>query len=694
MSGRINVDAWLVISAFLLGMMSTSTTGRTISVDADASPSYAEYKQERDQLIKALGNGDRTVRMNAAKAISMMGPSAEPAIQPLINMLLEDNVNVNGFYAGRALGSIGPAALPAVMGLLEHEDRDVRMHAVTALGVMGPAAEPAIPALIEMLRGDLHWHAVSSLGSIGSPAVPGLTGALEDEDWRIRFYAVVALGEMGPAGKSAKPTLIRMLKDKNEIVRRCAAETTAKIDPHAIEEFIETIDDPHDDIRTHAMHALSNMGPTVIPILLKMFENKNHIVWNYAHTALRHIIVERPSAVSALMEALKHEEVNVRMEVAKVLIPLGHDLSMPGLIIALDDEDPSVRKVVCWAFCWMGGLLAEDAALSGLLPKLNRLAEDDEDAEVRDVARKARETILFEIKLKERLIKNPGLDDVPMLIEALRGSDKTVWEHTFDALIQVGPPAIPALGEALKYERLEYREGAVRVLAQIVPAGIPGLTTALGDEDPSIRTLACEVLGGVGTPAEEVLPKLNELAKVDKYLDVRNAAQGAVERISVKLRARQKLLQVLRQPPNNPGHIPVLIEGLGTGDDVAQRRAIEALVNIMGPSAIPALEEALKHKEINVRKGAVIALDYMGPAGISGLTMALYNQDYFIFEYTVRALGRKGRYAISILPILNELVKNTPYEGTRNLINESIRRIQRGTSINQGSPRTRQRYRR
>jgi len=580
-SWTINVNIHFAMSAFLLGIACTPAVGGIIFVDGDATGinsgaiwadnraiNRVSYRDAKDrvrqetqetsstttkedtvtQLIKALGDRDGMVRMNAAKALSIMGPSAEPAIPALIKMLLEDKDNANGMWAARALGRIGLSALPAVMKLLKHENRDVRMHAITALGEMGPSAEPAIPTLIKMLEGELHWHAVSALGSIGSAAVPELMKVLEGKGWPINFYAAVALGEMGSAAKPAKPILLKMLGDENETVRMFATETIVKIDPSATPEFVETmndVDDPHAKIRGHALDTLADMGPSTLPILFKMLESKNDFVQRYIIGALARVC---PLAIPMLMEALKHEKGDVRMRAAMVFDWIGPDDGVLGFEIALDDEDSSIRKFAIEALCRKKGFaipslikaldneddfvrrhaseaIGEIGSLAGAaLPKLNQLARRDKDAGVRNAAKEAIESISFEITA---------------LIRALDSENHIVGEQVIGALVRMGPPVVPAL------------------------------IKALDDEDAAIRSRVAQALGRIGSPAKDALPKLKELAEKDEIVDVRNTAKEAMERIQQDIRTRPRPPIRRRVPIRRRSSRPYGKELLPAGKDYA-----------------------------------------------------------------------------------------------------------------------------
>lgn len=69
------------------------------------------------ELIKALGNPDAGLRVQAARALAVIGPKAGAAVPSLISLLSDDDEAVRR-AAARALGQIGPAARDAIPSLI------------------------------------------------------------------------------------------------------------------------------------------------------------------------------------------------------------------------------------------------------------------------------------------------------------------------------------------------------------------------------------------------------------------------------------------------------------------------------------------------------------------------------------------------------------------------------------------------
>lgn len=276
-----------------------------------------------DAVTKVLKNGRLhwVHRLYAAKALGLMGPDAEGAVDALIGGLKDPSARVRR-AAAEALRRIGPgakAAVPALIASMQDAEKSVRLHAVDALGSIGPAAKPAVKALVRGLKesdSDPFDYACA-LGNIG-PAAKEAAGALEslldnergweyeayalarvnpegkrgidylvrflrDPDWQTRGESARLLGKLGPQAKPAMPALAAALKDRVVPVRREAARALVLIGPRAkpaVAALIRALGDEDGIVRTKAAEALAAIGPAAtraIPALkaAAWFEPKN-----------------------------------------------------------------------------------------------------------------------------------------------------------------------------------------------------------------------------------------------------------------------------------------------------------------------------------------------------------------------------------------------------------------------------------
>ena len=80
-----------------------------------------------------------------------------------------------------------------------------------------------------------------------------------------------------------------------------------------------------------------------------------------------------------------------------------------------------------------------------------------------------------------------------------------------DALTRIGPPAVPMLVEALRGTDGEVRRQACEVLMRMGPdarGAVPELVRLLDDQDEELRRMAATALGRIGPDAGEAVPAL------------------------------------------------------------------------------------------------------------------------------------------------------------------------------------------
>ena len=85
---------------------------------------------------------------------------------------------------------------------------------------------------------------------------------------------------------------------------------------------------------------------------------------------------------------------------------------------------------------------------------------------------------------------------------------------------------IQGLIQSLKVKDLQVRNSAVDALVRIGPSAIPALIDALKDEDAGVRAEAAYTIGEIGTPAKEAAPALTVALKDEHGLVRRLAAEA------------------------------------------------------------------------------------------------------------------------------------------------------------------------
>lgn len=162
-------------------------------------------------------------------------------------------------------------------------DADYQQVGVRIFEALRPAAKSAIPSLIRLLRekdNGVFNAAIEALHSIGPDAIPLLTEALADPNDRVRLGAVISLGGFQNRARETLSQLIRCLADENPRVRSAAVMALPYMDG-----------DPA--IMVHA--------------LIPRLKDEDPIVREASAIALGHIHVDAERAVPALIACIEAE---------------------------------------------------------------------------------------------------------------------------------------------------------------------------------------------------------------------------------------------------------------------------------------------------------------------------------------------------------------------------------------------------
>ncbi|MEM3071817.1 MAG: HEAT repeat domain-containing protein, partial [Candidatus Anstonellales archaeon] len=224
-----------------------------------------------------------------------------------------------------------------------------------------------------------------------------------------------------------------------------------------------------------------------------------------------------------------------------------------------------------------------------------------------------------------------GKPAVPALMDALKYWD--VQKRAAGALVRIGKPAVPALINALKNVELYMREKAAEALGEIGDArAVPALIDALKDWEQNVRENAAKAIGKIaekGGDCSAAVPALIDALK-DKNEDVREGAAEALGEIG-DARAVPALIDALKDEKwYVRGGAAIALGKIGVNEEQLKEitRMLEegktweerngaaiALGKIGDARAVPALIDALKDKNENVRENAAEALGEIAEKG-------------------------------------------------------------------------------
>ena len=260
----------------------------------------------------------------------------------------------------RVLVSNHESSLPYLVTRLDTDDARERHALEDVLVRIGPpAAEPVIEAFLleagrtETTRGARLAAAV--LGRIGETcAVDPLASVHDHHDWKLRGAIGGALGRIGTA--ETVPTLVSLLADENEAVRKSAAVGLRRVavrarddeapDPAAAEaldadvmrSLVRALGDPSYAVRYSSADALARIGETALPLL---FETCNGGATEARLMALRAIGgTGSRKALKPLAKALQDADWAVRAHAAAAIGTIGVDRRGRRALTRLVASDP------------------------------------------------------------------------------------------------------------------------------------------------------------------------------------------------------------------------------------------------------------------------------------------------------------------------------------------------------------------
>lgn len=661
-----------------------------------------------ESLKGVLGDPDRRVRIAALGAIGEIGKDARRSFVDVWGLLRDKNDDVRQ-AALKTIGRInGDSAENRALLVAALDDADPVIRA-TAMNLINDEAFQSLDRLERLFAAlkdrtdDVRHAAVQKIHALYCQSHSGLQGyhveadekrrrpataralihqACSDTDARVRREAMLLLPIFEPDSSKFLPALVAGLGDRDLVVRLAAAQSLASIGDRArpvVKELIAAIDDLHnyhpsdinqdeftwqdfDSIPGYAFEALLNVNqasPDLIDRLIARLGDPRDGVFHGAKAALLKL---GDRADSILLKAFGDPKTPEPVKQG-ILAILEHQYYQ--MITQMDlNPSPSQPKEI-------------DADRKAAIPELVRIfhaARSDKRIKALKVLIVVDSGGPTSARAALDIARDDGYDQVdfswsdpvfseeafPALIEGLKDSSEDVRVAAIEALAELdmklpyrnardyGENPEPAELEACKRGRA-LREQATDALIPL-----------LKDRDTQVRWYAAWCLGILGI-AEKSLPPLIAMIE-DQSSCVRKGA-----RITLSSPHAGKIYNICRFPsqgeklriaaiqgvsdfgPQASGAVPALIEALK--DDQMQVRyyALGALEEIGAEArgAIPALAELLRSN---------VAI--VGPPVQVYFMMNRERIDYDLGGCAASALGAMGKPAIA--PLLDALKTKDP----------------------------------
>lgn len=343
-------------------------------------------------------------------------------------------------YAARALEQVAEITIfPALLESFHGEDPILRRNAAILLEQLAPS---------RVVKKELS---------------KALIGILQESNATVRMYAIEALTTIQET--SAVPALIALLHDQRTVIRMSAAWALGKFaDARAVPELLKTLqEDTAMEVRYWAAKALAEIDTTspvfdqsaILTLLrglgkeafVKIESDGDVRVRSYDTGAFVDILGNLSRHTSVFLDALTHEQADVRETVAMLLGDIGDDAALPALVEALNDPDRDVRQNVV-----------------------------------------------------EALGKLGGAKMAPILVDMLDDPDYNVYKETLFALVNIGDTsACSALRSTMQDPSSEVRNLTVNAVGFLgCTQAVPALLDALNDQHALIRRNAALALGQIG----------------------------------------------------------------------------------------------------------------------------------------------------------------------------------------------------
>lgn len=438
---------------------------------------------------------------------------------------------LHAFEELRYLGSRARPALGAVLPCLRDPDAEIREAAADVLADIGPGPE-AIAALVEAMRDkETGRDASRALVAVGPAAIPALTRALLDSDAEVRSNAVHALGEFGPTAKDSVPALMALFVRESPEGRVAIANAWAE---------------------------MGRGAGSAVPLLVELLRDPSAEVCVAAARALWSIERRPERVVPALMAMVESQG---KTEEAAGRGPSERELPIAApsarAVYLLGRIGPEARQAVP---VLMSALEAPDGALCACA--IEALGE---------IGPEARQAI-------PAIVQRLGDQrEAGAVVEPHRWTYAGTWEVSMNAWLalgKMGPEAALGVIPALDHRDQAVRERAALALKQLGPDAVPAmdaLIKALGDRKEAVRRYAACALGSIGPAAQPALPALLTAMK-DPSSGVREEAADALPRMA----------------PESPAVVAALIEALEDSDATVQAHAVMSLGKL-GAGARPAV---------------------------------------------------------------------------------------------------------
>ena len=641
-----------------------------------AATELARYSGDADKvvpsLVKALGDSDTNVRLNALESLKSYGEKSKTAGPAARQMVTHDPDQTVRREAAALLGLIKDQdAVPLLVATLDDRNPAVRVEAIRSLGMfgrgiasgplvdkmiwgLGPAQpvevrEVSLEALDSLAQRqeraaraiadvaakdpspDIRYRAVSYIRKpIFAFQVPALVAALDDPSPRVRLIAGNNLAAIGLSDDRVAPALCHAALTGDDATREGIGTSLDLL----------VLDRPADKTPDKL---LTQRLETAVREFQTVLETRNAVAREHVINVLGKLIaLYQSSGKPALLEPARAAVVAVlaRLEDEKEEVPLR--------ILALNQ----------WTAIQLGRLVSSRRAAS----RPANLALTDElhaaslwmaaacralKSSEADVRSRAGKILLDELKEADAVtsMREAWRKSVPLLAEVTRSEDATMRFGALEILTLLGPEAREAL-PALSSLAGHSPDPALKSAAERAIKSISSIDN-LKAGDPAVRIAAAETLGQLGWRAMAALPSLFITLK-DPESKVRAAAVNAVQALGKASGTAVAPLADALANETDPGVSTAILQAL---DAIAPGT----------PAVLDAHLMALRDRKPAVRKaGASFKTVPTDDSLVSALATALGDADDAVRKQAAGSLSEIAFANAAVVPALLRAMSDSP----------------------------------
>jgi HEAT repeat protein/uncharacterized RDD family membrane protein YckC len=249
-----------------------------------------------------------------------------------------------------------------------------------------------------------------------------------------------------------------------------------------------------------------------------------------------------------------------------------------------------------------------------------------------------------------------GVPAVGALVEALGNTSRQIRTGACEALGRIGKPAVPALIVALQSSEPRVRLRACKALALVGPAAtsaMDALKEVERDTNENIRKAASEAVAQVGG-ASEPLPPIHSVTASPEGLNPMRSVGGRPTLVLGAPAVGEA------PPERAPAAVRETTDLESSDPSVRLKAVKLLAGSTMAPgSKVAPLIRALDDSSAQVRKAAAASLVAIGEPAVNGLTEALKDGSRNTRGWSAVALGKIGRSARGAVPALVEALKDS-----------------------------------